>query len=185
MLDARAIAKLLLDDELPPGEDNPITDENPEATIDRYLATPTPVRGVPVTLYQEWTKLLHGRKSRFMRELGRSTYMFDVGEAIQLRQHQTNIISVTPENRVTVDTGGWHTRSTMKRINWAAPGDWRLYGRKPRGDAFDEWNLFWYNVTTGAGFHNEKRLLPFTDNDVIEPDGIIRLQAMPTYKNIK
>ena len=185
MLNAHAISRLLLDDELPltPAEpDLPVPDTEDE--LSRYVNTPFVARGVPVTLYQEFSEILKGRERRFMRNLGRSTYLINTGAFIGLRYHDTYVVAVTPENRVTINSNGYHTRTTMKRINWASPGGWHLYGRKPRLAMYNAWDLFWCNYRTGAG-RDAKRKFPFTDMDIIEPDGTLAFQATPDYSLLK
>jgi len=184
MFNACAIVKLLLDDEVPaqepPGNFQPVDGEDPQATLDRYLTQPFSVRGVPVTLYQDWTKILRGRSSRYLRDIfgwrGRVT-LTNTGESINLRLHGTDIVSVTPENKVTVTTGGYQTRTTISKINWAAPGGWCLF-------VFKE-NMYWCNYSVGAGYSGDNRLLPFTDGDVIEPDGRLVMQATPEYRKTR
>lgn len=186
MLNARAIARLLLDDEVPPleppGGSHSVDLDDPQATLDRYLSTPITLRGTPVSLYQDWIKLLGGRSRRNV--VGGATVLINRGEAICLQYHNTFIVSVTPENRVTVNTNGYYSRTTMSRINWASPGGWSLFGRKPRKNLSCEWNFFWCNYSTRIGSWEDKRLFPYAEGDVIEPDGTLTPQLTPDYKKV-
>lgn len=45
-----------------------------------------------------------------------------VGDAMVVRMYRTNILTVTPENRIILDTGGWWTSTTRANLNDALSG---------------------------------------------------------------
>src|SRR4051812_28369188 len=94
MLNARAIYKLLLDDELPPTEPSPSDPLNPDDTasaereLSRYVAASEfLVRGVPVDLYDRWKHMLNGRRKRALPKV-RATWLEDIDGMIVLMLHQ-------------------------------------------------------------------------------------------------
>ena len=180
MLNAYAISKLLLDDEPPPEPGAPI-ELDPASYLTHFISSPTELRGTPVTLYQDWQKILGKRQRRFVNDLGRATYLVNEGEFIGVLLHSTYVIRVTPENLVAVDMGEWTTRKSLKTVNWASPGGWNLFGRKPRALKHTDWEFFWRNYSTQVGMYPDKRLFPYTNGDIIKADGTLVPQAAPDY----
>lgn len=185
MLNAQEIYKLLIEGELPP-EVSPESfpdDEDPSLALDRYVNAPPPVlRGSPVALYQKWKDKLRGRRSVKFSSI-RSTWIVDIPEenAVGLKYHETVVVWVDSGNNVVVQTGGWHTRTTLERINMAAPGGWQIYGRKTRDRSHRDWDFYWYNWSVRNEWNGQ---FPYTDGDVIKADGTLYPQAQPVYKKV-
>lgn len=101
--------------------------------------------------YQTANAMLTGRcKER--RKIGNNTYLIRRGKEIAIRLHQTDIITLTDENEIIVNTGGWHTVTTKARLNEYLPiGIYQKSG---------EW--FWH--------HGDK----FRDGDKITLEGRIK-----------
>ena len=128
--------------------------------------------GVPVDLYQKFDRML-GDRTRL--KIKNNTYVVRLGDgSIGLLLYATHILVVSPENRVVVNTGGWETRTTLQRIGMYSPGGWAIYTLKGCS--------YWGNSATHVGYHPDKRRFPFTDGDVIEPDGALKHQAPPQLK---
>jgi hypothetical protein len=178
MLNAQSIYKLLIDD-LPPAGPDPLDPVSLEKEAERYLGNVHLARGIHKPLYAAWKQLLNGRNTRRMTGLGRATWLDDIGDMIALRLHETDVIRVDAQDKVTVNMGKWKTRVSVDRINWAGPGGWRLWGQKSPAAAFDTWNFYWYNPDTGIGFRSDPKAIPFTNGDEILPDGTLRHQAEP------
>ena len=184
MLNAPAIAKLLLDDEPPVTPDaaaDPFDAEDPEAALSRYMAQPFKARGSPVNLYQRWKEALKGRPQRKVKpeeKIGRSCWLIDRGEVIALRVYDTDVVTVNPENRVQVDMNGFWSQLSCRAVNWASPGGWQLFGRRKRGLDWDAWTFYWWNYHAPG---NDRRVIEYTDGDYILPDGTLEPQANPDY----
>ena len=191
MLNAHAIFKLLLDDEppvAPPAEDDPFDGEDPQTLLSRYANTPPTLRGHPVNLYNRWQALLKGRTRKAIRgeRIGKQTWLINRGGPIALLVWHTDVVTVSPENRVVVDLEGFHSLLSMRAVNWTAPGGWELFGKKKRAVKNNlSWSLYWCHSGESIGNYSDKRMFPFTDGDTIEPDGTLRPQAQPDYSKVK
>jgi len=197
MLDARAIFRLLIEEEPPvPVPDDPSQlglDFNPDvadvkAEIMRYGETfRIPGNGSSST-YELFQRKLAGARERDgqrRKKLQGNTYIIDYGDRIAVRYYQTDVVTAFPDGKVVVDTGGWHPgggqisygwrgepgTTTRDRIGHMAgtAGGWDIY-QKDR-----VW--YWYNRSTGLGNWEDDRRFPFTPGDTIYPDGSLELQA--------
>jgi hypothetical protein len=185
MLNANAIYRMLIEGEVPPSDLQPppidSDDEDDVAlALDRYLqAGPPALPGSPVYLYQDWKESLRGRRSIRVPSI-RSTCYVDIPEenAVGLKYHNTIVVWVDQNNNVVVTTGGWKTRTTLERINSVAPGGWKVYGRKSRDRAHDDWDFYWHNTSIVGKWNG---IFPFSDGDVIKADGTLYPQAQPEY----
>jgi len=193
MLDARAICRLLLDDEqpVPPQPDDPNqldlgldpdTLFDPKAEIMRYANEPFRVRGSgPTDLYRKLEGKLAGRPQK---KIGPNTYVVRHHDRLAVRFHQTDVVAAYPDGKVTVESGGWRPgggqwaygwraapgRTTMARMNDWLPSGWRIYSLK------NEW--FWWNYNGPRGDEAEVRY-PYNDGDTIFPDGSLQLHDQP------
>ena len=192
MLSARAICRLLIDDEQPvppPADPNQLVlDFNPDELLDpekeimRYADKPFPVQGSgPTALYVELQNTLHGRPQK---KVANNTYVIDHGDRIAVRFHRTDVVTAYPDGKVVVDSGGWRPgggmyaagwrdapgRTTMDRMNGYLPSGWRIYKFK------DEW--YWYNIANPNRFGDEWRY-PYDDGDLIDPHGSLHIQKHP------
>jgi len=200
MLDARAIFRLLIEEDPPaPMPDDPRQmglDFNPDEVVDpkaevmRYAETFRIPGGGPTTTYDYLRgKLRAGGRIRNRQRLGgRNTSIIDYGDRVAIRYHETDVVTAYPDGKVVVETGGWHPGggqyspwhgkpasgvTTRDRIAMMAgtAGGWDIY-QKDR-----VW--YWYNRSTGAGNWNDDRRFPFESGDTIYPDGSLELQAEP------
>lgn len=188
MLSARAICRLLIDDEQPvppPADPNQLAlDFNPDELLDpekeimRYADKPFPVRGnSPTHLYADLQQLLNGRPRK---KVANNTYVIDHGNRFAVRFHQTDVVTAHPDGKVVVDSGGWRPgggrvsygfvtepgTTTMERMNRYLPGGWYIYKFK------DEW--YW-----GNSHHETEFRYPYSDNDTIDADGSLHIQEHP------
>ncbi len=94
--------------------------------------------------YVTWDKQLTGR-CKMQKKVGNNTWLRRDGDSISMRLHATDIVTVNPDGKITLNSGGWRTPTTKGRMNDAlhellqsdAPGIsqvdgiWLIY---PRGD---------------------------------------------------
>jgi hypothetical protein len=76
--------------------------------------------------YHEAAAKLQGR-CRERRRLERNTYLerrYTV--AIAVRLHATDVLTLFPDGRIEINTGGWHTVTTRDRINRYLPSPWSV-----------------------------------------------------------
>lgn len=67
--------------------------------------------------YATWDARLQGRNST-QRKVANNTYLIRQGSSsIGLKLHATTIITVRPDGRITLDSGGWRTPTTKGRMN--------------------------------------------------------------------
>lgn len=203
MLSARAIYRLLIDNEQP---ENPPDDPNQldftgsgfgsnlddidtKSEIHRYSQQPFRIPGSgPSDSYQRLSDKLRGRQSSKLT--GRSTYIVNLGDRIVVRYHVTDVVVAYPDGKVVIQTDGWHLGgsrnsgpgwnyspasgvTTMDRISPWLSSGWGLYSKK----ADNCW--FWYNHATKAGDYESDLRYPFTEGDAIFPDGSLQIQAQP------
>lgn len=55
------------------------------------------------------------------RRIGHNTSVVRDYDSFAIRYHRTNIITFRPDGDVIVNTGGWHTRTTLDRIRYFLP----------------------------------------------------------------
>ena len=195
MLNARAILRLLIDDEQPvtPPPDDPNqlgldfnSDElDAKDEIMRYAEQPFSVPGAGRTdLYQRLTGTLHNRPQK---KVGNNTYAVRHNDRLAIRFHQTDVVTAYPDGRVVVNSGGWKQGSgghgynpgwraepgttTMARMNdWLCSG-WQIYKLK------NEW--YWFNQAGQQRYWEADTRFPYTDRDIIQSDGSLRPQEHP------
>ena len=72
--------------------------------------------------HAEATKMVLGKRNRGQRKVGNNTYAYiqaDGSVAIEL--HGTNVVVIYPDDSVMLNSGGWRTHTTKKRINQYSP----------------------------------------------------------------
>lgn len=105
-----------------------------------------------------------GRMDR--RKVANNTYAIRRDDdTIAIRLHETDVVTVTRDNRVRLETGGWYTVTTKERINRYIPG-WTAYS--DRGT--------WYVRHYAAGWENSEAVrffdgitIDLTTNEIVNP----------------
>jgi hypothetical protein len=90
----------------------------------------------------EATKMVLGKRNRGERKVGNNTYAYillDGSVAIEL--HGTKVVIIHPDDSVTLNSGGYRTSTTKKRINQYSP--MKVYQK----------NYTWY-LDNGAEFED-------------------------------
>lgn len=64
--------------------------------------------------YQYYSEML---KNRISKKLENNTYLTRDNDLINVRLHSTNILTFNPDNSVKFNSDGWHTRTTLDRLN--------------------------------------------------------------------
>jgi hypothetical protein len=79
--------------------------------------------------YAEAVKMVRGKTNRESRKVGNNTYarILENGD-VAIRLHNTDVVTINPDNIVTLKTGGWQTSTTKDRINQYSPV--RVYQEK-------------------------------------------------------
>lgn len=111
-----------------------------------------------VEMHPTYAKLdaqLQGRNAA-KRRVDNNTWLERRGDNIAVRLHKTDVITVEPSGRITVQTGGWFTPTTKDRINQYT-GAYQIVQR----------NGQWYWRIDGQSN------IPFTDGDGIEAQGTL------------
>lgn len=160
----RLVATLLEADDMLPPDDLGV---DPKEFIANVNDSPMPIQGVTVRgYYADLERKFMGARvkrdgpERFFKIENNTWLVHDtVMNTISVRLHQTDIITVTPEDTITVDNGGWQTVTTQARLNDYLPGGWKVYTQK--GD----W--YWHNwreedTPSQPGF---KKLQPYSNGD--------------------
>ena len=101
------------------------------------------------TVYSRLENILNGRSSRKVAVA--TTIRRIDGGGIAVRYHATDVVTVR-DGVVTLNSGGWRTATTKKRVNAYLPDGWSLYQHR------HEWFL-----------RGPVETLPFTDG-VTVPD---------------
>jgi hypothetical protein len=149
-MNPRRIVATLLEADLPP-EESP--DQFDQDTIKDLAADSQEIRslqGVPFHGHYEAlkSKIEGARRVRSIRgkddayaqgiKVANNTFLIIYPDGrIAVRLHETDVVTVTPDDTITIDSGGWYTRTSQDRICEWIRGGWGLYTLK--GD----WH--WYN----------------------------------------
>jgi hypothetical protein len=193
----RVVAKLLEADDMLPAE-------QPEETFDRdsiknFAAGAEMVRpmfGIPITgFYRGLHQKIENKRLRTVPnyktgDVARGTkvdnntwlVIYENG-TIGVRVHKTDIITVTPDDTLAVDTGGWQTRLTQDRLGDWLPGGWRIYTQA------GTW--YWWNYKTSTGTAENidelgyKILQPFSSGDTITADGTLHPILPVKYEKVR
>ena len=79
--------------------------------------------------HAEAVKMVHGIGNRMQRKVGNNTYARILEDGtVAIRLHNTDVVSIHPDNTFTLRTGGWQTTTTKDRINQYSPV--RVYQHK-------------------------------------------------------
>lgn len=90
------------------------------------------------------------------RKIGNNTYIERRGEDFAVRLHNTDILTIRPDNSFVVDTDGWLTVTTKDRLNTFAPRGVQFYSER------GQWQVHFGNWQDG-------RKQPYADGMVIYP----------------
>ena len=72
--------------------------------------------------YAEVLALVHGKTNRQERKIGNNTYAeIEHDKSISVRLHGTDVVRFYPNGLVKLNSGGWHTQTTQRRINKYSP----------------------------------------------------------------
>lgn len=185
----RLVASLLETDELdpatPPAPEpdpaegaEPEMDQNAMKTLMMGSSRAMPIAGLRIQGY--YRELANKLERNSLRDLGgargykvdNNTWLtIDTEGRIAVRFHYTDILTITPDDTIRLDTGGWSTNTTFARMSDWLPGGWRIY-RKDGGWYW--WNYKMDHETTDTGF---KSVQPFTSGDYVTADGTLHPQA--------
>lgn len=170
-------ARQLFEDDLAPSADD-------FDAKDDLLSQPLTFRGI-TTPDEEgyWIRLLSliQRKRRSEAKLAPNTYARILDRqpggdpTIAVKFHRTDVVVLYPDGKIEYNTGGWTTRTTRERILRWSKGGWSILTTK------GSW--YWWNHRTGQGAYPDTTRIPFTDGDVIDPDGFLRPQGAITFSN--
>ena len=72
--------------------------------------------------HSEAYMMVRGKRGVMRRKVGNNTYAYiqaDGSVAIEL--HGTNVVVIYPDDSVMLNSGGWRTHTTKKRINQYSP----------------------------------------------------------------
>ena len=84
------------------------------------------------------------------RKVAHCTYMVRAGENIEIRYHDTAVVTMYPDGTFKLDTGGWYSRTTRARIEEYLPGRANIRGRLERnGEAGGPWLINGYEFYNG------------------------------------
>lgn len=88
---------------------------------------------------------------------------------IAVRLHDTDVVTVKPDDTIRIDSGGWYTRTSQDRIGEWIRGGWNLYTLKGEWHWYNYANPDWAKVSVD-GF---KMLQPANSGDTIDGDGVL------------
>lgn len=200
MLDARAIFRLLIEDDppVPPPDDprqmgldfNPDDLVDPKSEVFRYAETFRFPGSGPTTTYAYFQRKLGDNARRNAdgnrsRKIQNNTYLIDYGNRIAVRYHQTDVVTAYRDGKVVVDAGGWHPQGDKVNYGWTAPAGTttrdrigHMAGTAGGWDIYQKsYVWYWYNRSNGTGNWEDTRKIPYTDGDTIYPDGSLEAQA--------
>jgi hypothetical protein len=72
--------------------------------------------------HAEATKMVLGKRNRGERKVGNNTYAYiEYDGSVSIRLHGTTVVRFYPNGLVKLNSGGYHTHTTKKRINQYSP----------------------------------------------------------------
>lgn len=111
--------------------------------------------------YEEADALLQGRNEH-SRKVGNNTYLRRRGEDIALQLHATDVLTFHRDGSVTLDNGGWKTKTTKERIHDYLPKPYGLQQIKGAWYVFEYvWKAYTYGDGEGWHYPDSPNLLPF------------------------
>jgi hypothetical protein len=185
----RVVAILLeADDMLPPGPDPSLANFDVKGHTQRVAdGVPLPVPGVAIAgTYNQWNQKFAQKRLRrdgpteYFKVDNNTLLVRDTHDgSIAVKFHQTDILTIFPDDTLVVDNGRWQTVTTLSRLNDWLPSGWGLYTHK------GTW--YWHNYRhrdeeLNPGF---KRTQPYSNGDKITADGTLHPQAGPEFKKIR
>ena len=97
---------------------------------------------------------------RSIRKLARNTYLRQEGENVVIKLHNTDVITISPNDVYTLNSGGWRTPTTKERFNTFSPAN------------VSQERSMWY-VTEGKypTPWESRKVVPYADGIQIDSDG--------------
>jgi hypothetical protein len=75
-----------------------------------------------VMTYAEVVQMVRGKTNRKERKVGNNTYAeIEYDDSVSIRLHGTAVVRFYPNGTVKLNSGGWRTHTTKKRINQYSP----------------------------------------------------------------
>ncbi len=72
--------------------------------------------------YKEAVKMVKGKSSASRRKIGNNTYAtIQPDGSVAIILHATPVVTIHPDDGVTINSGGWRTSTTRNRINKYSP----------------------------------------------------------------
>jgi len=72
--------------------------------------------------HAEATKMVLGKRNRGERKVGNNTYAYiEYDGSVSISLHGTTVVRFYPNGLVKLNSGGYHTHTTKKRINQYSP----------------------------------------------------------------
>ncbi len=66
--------------------------------------------------------MVRGKRNRGQRKVGNNTYAYiEYDGSVSIELHGTKVVVIHPDDSVTLNSGGYHTSTTKKRINQYSP----------------------------------------------------------------
>ena len=72
--------------------------------------------------YLEAVSMVRGKTNKNSRKIGNNTYAeIEYDQSVSIRLHGTSVVRFYPNGLVKLNSGGYHTHTTKKRINQYSP----------------------------------------------------------------
>lgn len=72
--------------------------------------------------YLEAVSMVRGKTNKNSRKIGNNTYAeIEYDKSVSIRLHGTSVVRFYPNGLVKLNSGGYHTHTTKKRINQYSP----------------------------------------------------------------
>lgn len=93
---------------------------------------------------------LHTIGKKNIRHIANNTWVYDHEGDTTYRLHETDVVTYHSDGRITVNSGGWLSKTTADRIRGYIPDEYRIHQRK------DGWRV-------SRSFHGVSVTVPFED----------------------
>lgn len=111
--------------------------------------------------YAHWQAYLAKGRDKLQRKVDNNTYVVARENAIAIRLHGTDVVTITPDNHYILNSGGWQTVTTKDRINkYAHP----IYLSQEKG--------VWHIAKRGQEW-KDRTWIPFADGMEVDAEGNI------------
>jgi hypothetical protein len=99
---------------------------------------------------------------RSIRKLARNTYLRQEGDNVVIKLHNTDVITISPNDIYTLNSGGWRTPTTKERFNTFSPAN------------VSQEKSAWY-ITEGKWPTpwDERKVVPYADGIQVNRQGIV------------